>query len=55
MPNPFRVTEDPNDPVPPEVNGWRIYAISAAAACVSSIAPDFQVIPSTDTADLGGA
>ncbi|KAI1875937.1 uncharacterized protein JN550_001433 [Neoarthrinium moseri] len=37
MGNPFRIREDPNNPVPHEAYGWRIYAVSAAAAWASAM------------------
>jgi hypothetical protein len=35
MRNPFAIEEDPHNPVPKEILGWRIYAVALTAAWVS--------------------
>ncbi|KAI9729558.1 MAG: hypothetical protein M1834_006754 [Cirrosporium novae-zelandiae] len=37
MPNPFAIKEDPQNPVPKEVDGWRIYAVAFSATWASAM------------------
>lgn len=40
MRNPFAIEEDPQNPVPKEILGWRIYAVAVTATWVSNNVPN---------------